>query len=124
MSRTLCRCNDQCSGSIVLLRDETDKTMYTGTVLNKIKTIFLIGIKMMPIHNTVCRCVIGHQRFLFIPRTNVSDPNPDWIRILSGEWIRIRIRNPDKDPDCKLFSFLVTKTLGSDPEPFPDWYSA
>ncbi len=28
----------------------------------------------------------------------VSDPDPDWIRIQSGQWIRIRIRNPDPDP--------------------------
>jgi hypothetical protein len=25
----------------------------------------------------------------------VADPDPDWIRIQSGQWIRIRIRNPD-----------------------------
>ncbi len=25
----------------------------------------------------------------------VSDPDPDWIRIQSGQWIRIRIRDPD-----------------------------
>ncbi len=24
----------------------------------------------------------------------VADPDPDWIRIQSGQWIRIRIRNP------------------------------
>jgi hypothetical protein len=28
----------------------------------------------------------------------VSDPDPYWIRIQSGQWIRIRIRNPDPDP--------------------------
>jgi hypothetical protein len=27
---------------------------------------------------------------------SVSDP--DWIRIQAGQWIRIRIRNPDPDP--------------------------
>jgi hypothetical protein len=27
----------------------------------------------------------------------VTDPDPDWIRIQSGQWIRIRIRNPDLD---------------------------
>ena len=32
-------------------------------------------------------------------RFRVSDPDPDWIRIQSGQWIRIRIRNPDSDPD-------------------------
>ena len=32
---------------------------------------------------------------------SVSDPDPDWIRIQSGLWIRIwiRIGNPDLDPD-------------------------
>ena len=24
----------------------------------------------------------------------VADPDPNWIRIQSGQWIRIRIRNP------------------------------
>ncbi len=24
-----------------------------------------------------------------------SDPDPYWIRIQSGQWVRIRIRNPD-----------------------------
>jgi hypothetical protein len=28
----------------------------------------------------------------------VADPDPSWIRIQSGQWIRIRIRNPDPDP--------------------------
>jgi hypothetical protein len=27
----------------------------------------------------------------------VADPDPNWIRIQSGQWIRIRIRNPDPD---------------------------
>ncbi len=25
----------------------------------------------------------------------IRDPDTDWIRIQSGQWIRIRIRNPD-----------------------------
>ncbi len=25
-------------------------------------------------------------------------PDPDWIRIQSDQWIRIRIRHPDPDP--------------------------
>jgi hypothetical protein len=28
----------------------------------------------------------------------VVDPDPYWIRIQSGLWIRIWIRNPDPDP--------------------------
>ncbi len=30
--------------------------------------------------------------------SRVGDPDADWIRIQSGQWIRIRIRNPDPDP--------------------------
>ncbi len=29
------------------------------------------------------------------PVGRVADPDPDWIRIQLGRWIRIRIRNPD-----------------------------
>jgi hypothetical protein len=29
----------------------------------------------------------------------VSDPDPYWIRIQSGQWIRIRIRIRNSDPD-------------------------
>jgi hypothetical protein len=36
-------------------------------------------------------------RFIF-PKIRVSDPDPDWIRIQSGQWIRIRFWNPDLDP--------------------------
>jgi hypothetical protein len=32
----------------------------------------------------------------YYPR--VSYPDPDWIRIQSGQWILIRIRNSDPDP--------------------------
>ncbi len=28
----------------------------------------------------------------------ISDPDPDWIRIQLGQWIRISIRNPNPDP--------------------------
>jgi hypothetical protein len=28
----------------------------------------------------------------------VADPDPNWIRIQSGQWIRIRIQDPDPDP--------------------------
>jgi hypothetical protein len=33
---------------------------------------------------------------LQVDTTRVVDPDPDWIRIQSGLWIRIR--NPDPDP--------------------------
>jgi hypothetical protein len=43
-----------------------------------------------PQHN-----VMDPQHWFLI--TRVADPysDPDWIRIQSGQWIRIRIRNPD-----------------------------
>ncbi len=31
-------------------------------------------------------------------QTSVSDPDPHWIRIESGLWIRLRILNSDPDP--------------------------
>ncbi len=31
-------------------------------------------------------------------KSRVSDPDPYWIRIQSGQWIRICIRDPDPDP--------------------------
>jgi hypothetical protein len=31
-------------------------------------------------------------------RTSVSDPDPDWIRIQSGQWIWIRIQEGKNDP--------------------------
>ncbi len=34
----------------------------------------------------------------FEKKCRVVDPDPYWIRIQSGLWIRIRIRNPDPDP--------------------------
>jgi hypothetical protein len=33
-----------------------------------------------------------------IRRVSDSDSDPDWIRIQSGQWIRIRILNPGPDP--------------------------
>jgi hypothetical protein len=32
---------------------------------------------------------------------SVSDQDPDWIRIQSGQWIRIWIREPDPDPNSE-----------------------
>ncbi len=32
---------------------------------------------------------------LVVISARVSDPDPDWIRIQSGQWIRIRNRDPD-----------------------------
>jgi hypothetical protein len=36
-------------------------------------------------------------------------PDPDWIRIQSGQWIRIR-RNPDPDPGEQKWPTKVEKT--------------
>ncbi len=30
--------------------------------------------------------------------SSVMDPDPDWILIQWGSWIRVQIRNPDPDP--------------------------
>ncbi len=53
--------------------------------------------------------IFVNKKFLKVlsnPRANMkyehekfrgSDPDPYWIQIQSGQWIRIRIRNPDPD---------------------------
>jgi hypothetical protein len=40
------------------------------------------------------------RKFFMMNIYRVSDPDPYWIRIQSAQWIRIRtrIRNPDPDP--------------------------
>jgi hypothetical protein len=40
---------------------------------------------------------------------SVLDPNPDWIRIQSGQWIRIR--NPDPDPEGQKLTHKNKKKL-------------
>ncbi len=39
--------------------------------------------------------------------TRVADPDPHWIRILSGQWIRIRIQEgknyPQKQKKLRIF---------------------
>ncbi len=37
----------------------------------------------------------------------VSDPDPDWIRFQSGQWIRIRIQEGKNDPQKWGKNFLV-----------------
>jgi hypothetical protein len=34
-------------------------------------------------------------------KNRVQNPDPDWIRMQSGQWIRIRIRNPDTNPESR-----------------------
>jgi hypothetical protein len=40
---------------------------------------------------------------------SVADPDPCWIRIQSGQLIRIRIRNPDSDPGGQKLPTKVEK---------------
>ena len=42
-----------------------------------------------------------------VPIPSVLDPDPDWIRIQSGQWIRIR--NPDPEPGGQKRSTKVEK---------------
>jgi hypothetical protein len=44
-------------------------------------------------------------------KISVSDPNPDWIRIQSGQWIRIQEgkNDPQKLKKKKLTNFSVLK---------------
>jgi hypothetical protein len=44
--------------------------------------------------------VLFHQRLRFMCFAGlwIRIRDPDWIRIQSGLWIQIRIRNPDPDP--------------------------
>ncbi len=44
-------------------------------------------------------------------RIQIRDPDPDWIRIQSGQWIRIRIRNPDPDPGGQKWPTKEEKNL-------------
>jgi hypothetical protein len=57
----------------------------------------------LPNFNTGYRSTEQCRRFLTncskIAVTRVADPDPSWIRIQSGQCIRIRIRNPDPDSD-------------------------
>jgi hypothetical protein len=57
--------------------------LYTSLAL----AIFLFRTLHLRVEPEVC---------IFLCR--VSDPDPDWIRIQSGQWIQILIRNPDPDP--------------------------
>jgi hypothetical protein len=45
------------------------------------------------------------------PMSRVADPDPNWIRIQSGQWIRIRIRNPDPGPGGQKWPTKVEKNF-------------
>ncbi len=45
--------------------------------------------------------------------SRVTDPDPDWMQIQSGQWIRIRIRNPDSDPGGQKWPTKVDKIFRS-----------
>jgi hypothetical protein len=47
---------------------------------------------------TVFDKLSNYKFYTHFVKIRVADPDPDWIRIQSGQWIRIRIRNPDPDP--------------------------
>ncbi len=47
------------------------------------------------------------QNYLTFNR--VADPDPDWIRIQSGHWVRIR--NPDPDPGGQKWPTKVEKII-------------
>ncbi len=49
------------------------------------------------------------QKFHMGAQFRVSDPDQDWIRIQSGQWIRIRFRNPDPDPGGQKWPTKVEK---------------
>jgi hypothetical protein len=44
--------------------------------------------------NLACFETFLDSKILICFLGRVADPDPDWIRIQSGQWIRIRIRNP------------------------------
>ncbi len=52
----------------------------------------------------------------FIHTTSVSDPDPDWIRIQSGQWIRIQEgkNNPQKVEKNSCFEVLDVLLLGAE----------
>jgi hypothetical protein len=45
-----------------------------------------------------CRCLPQIPDPISFPSRKSRVADPDWIRIQSGQWIRIRIRYPDPDP--------------------------
>jgi hypothetical protein len=45
--------------------------------------------------NSVREALFSQVRSRLGVFSGVSEPDPYWIRIQSGQWIRIRIRNPD-----------------------------
>jgi hypothetical protein len=61
----------------------------------------LLQLSLTLLHNS------NHQLYLRRLQPRVSDP--DWTRIESGQWIRIRIRNPDPDPGGQKIPTKVEK---------------
>jgi hypothetical protein len=56
------------------------------------------GNLKIPINFVLRQARIVRTPLNLIQSGRVSDPDPYWFRIQSGQWIRIRIRNPDPGP--------------------------
>jgi hypothetical protein len=50
--------------------------------------------QMQPLQQQLLHDKVKVKSKYLLDATSVSDPDPDWIRIESGQWIRIQIRNP------------------------------
>ncbi len=68
-------------------------------------------------NNNIRDCTFFYLKFrqnvylTFGSRVSDPDPYPDWIRIQSGQWIRIRIWSPDPDPGGQKWPTKVEKKL-------------
>ncbi len=79
------------------------KLKYVFFCINFLRKKFLrenVGNYFRKLYKTCCS---------FIVLDRVSDPDPFCIQIQSGQWIRIRIRNPDPDPGGQKWPTKVEK---------------
>jgi hypothetical protein len=72
----------------------------TAHYLARSGTVYLLLDVMRPVLLVGRRVAVTsrHHCGLAIMQGFGSNPDPDWLRIQSGQWIRIRIRNPDPGP--------------------------
>jgi hypothetical protein len=70
----------------------------SDTPLHTVKpdSVKFVIFPAIPADGTACWISVEVRHLV----SRVADPDPDWIRIQSGQWIRIRIHilNPDPDP--------------------------